>query len=237
MTVSTMADVLDSARHLSEIIEGTETPSPRAWFALCEALDTWEAPSDEALEGIVLPQLNAQLASWPDVMRPTHRPWIDLLIEGEHVTCMMICRALDLRGMHLFLDDAELLAESPELHHIRRLNLAYNGLQDEGTRALVESPFVANLRALDLSGNSVGVEGITALCHSAHLSGLRHLDLTGNWVNDEAATLIANNPHFANLETLILRGNPVRDKGAHALATSEHLCDSIRARWSDQPAP
>ena len=44
-----------------------------------------------------------------------------------------------------------------------RLNLAYNGLQDEGTIALTESEFVRNLRFLDLSGNSVERDGVIAL--------------------------------------------------------------------------
>lgn len=206
-------------------------PSKKVWQELCDLIEAWE--DEDELERDVAPFVDELLTEWSDAQRTAHPLWVERLLEGEHVTPMIIARALDLRCQHLRVEDAELLGESPELLWMTRLNLAYNGLQNEGVIALTASDVIRNLRFLDLSGNSIEAAGIRAIAQCEHLSNLTHLDLTGNWVNDEAAGYLAESEHLANLETLVLRGNPIREDGAAALANSPHLNESIRARWAD----
>lgn len=211
-----------------ELLEG-EQPSLTLWHELCERVDAWE--DEDELEDRLGPYLNTLLEGWQPEHRIAHPSWIEKLLEGEHVPQLIITRTLDMRCHHLMLEDAELLAESPELDWITHLNLAYNGLQDEGAISLVQSEHVRNLEWLDLAGNSIDVAGIKALAHSASLRNLKHLDLTGNWVNDDAALDLSQSEHLQNLTALILRGNPIKAEGAKALASSPYLCEPIRHFW------
>ena len=61
------------------------------------------------------------------------------------------------------------------------LDLAYNGIGDEGSRALAQSPNLASLTLLDLGRNRIGDEGARALAQSEHLASLTRLNL---WNND-----------------------------------------------------
>ncbi|MEM1348463.1 MAG: hypothetical protein AAGI01_07915 [Myxococcota bacterium] len=215
---------------ISSIMRGPQ--GPRAWTELCRKIDAWEDPDE--LENVLLPYVEEHLVDWPEALRQAPSFWIDQLLEGEHVPHFQIVRTLDLRCLNIVLEDAELLAESPEMEHVSHLNLAYNGLQSEGTIALAHAPVVRNLISLDLAGNSIDLAGIVALCSSDNLVNLHHLDLTGNWVDDEGACAIAEAEHFANLETLVLRGNPIHAEGAKALAESSALAESIRKKWRER---
>jgi hypothetical protein len=218
-------------QELRDLAQGQ--PSSRTWAILCGKLE--KVPEDELRESYI-PTLNADLAAaqWPDALRVTPEAWIKHLRGGDPVPAMAIARTLDMRGMQLDAEDAELLAESSELAFMTRLNLAYNGLQDEGTCLIAQSEFLGSLEFLDLAGNSIELRGIRALCEATVLSNLRSLDLTGNWVDERGARLIADSPVFANLEHLILRGNPVRAEGARALSESPHLRESIKCMWREQ---
>ena len=213
-----------------ELLEG-KPPSLALWRELCERVEVFA--DDVALEEEIGPKINDMIEDWDINLRSAPATWIDRLLEGEHVSALIITRKLDLRCQHLMFEDAELLAESPELAWISLLNLAYNGLQDEGLSALVGSEFLANIEWLDLSGNSIEAPGINALAKSPHMTNLRHLDRTGNWVNDAAATYLANSETLKNLETLVLRGNPIREAGAEALANSPFLSAPIRHFWDE----
>ncbi len=212
---------------IREVIE--QGASLKAWREICAMLEQWEDEDD--LETRVLPIVDELLIGWDDTLRSAPSYWIDPLLDGEHVPHFKVVRALDLRSKHLVLEDAELLAESPELKYIHWLNLAYNGLQDEGTRALVGSEMIENVRWIDLAGNSVGMMGLRSICNSPYLEHLEHLDMTGNWVDDDGAVIIANSNKMPALRRLILRGNPIHPEGAEALVASEHLHESIKDKW------
>ncbi len=215
---------------LSALLEAP--PSPGTWRRLCQALEAW--PDEASLEQEVLPALQQPLQAWDERARVAPAMWVERLLDGELVPHMAIVRTLDLRCQGLVLEDAELLAESPELEHITRLLLAYNGLQDEGTIALLNANVVRQVTHLDLAGNSVQTAGIRALAESQHMRNLRYVDLTGNWVSDEGAKLLANAQTLSGLETLVLRGNPIREEGSLALASSPYLCAAIRDHWRDR---
>ena len=213
-----------------ELLEG-KSPSLALWRELCERVEVFG--DDAALEEELGPKINELIEDWDVCLRSAPATWIDRLLEGEHVSALVITRKLDLRCQHLMFEDAELLAESPELLWISHLNFAYNGLQDEGLTALVKSAYLSNVEWLDLSGNSIEAPGINALAKSPHLKNLKHLDLTGNWVNDAAATYLANSESLQHLETLVLRGNPIKTAGAEALANSPFLSAPIRHFWDE----
>lgn len=205
--------------------------SRKTWRVITQWLESFE--DEEALEDEVLPAIQSKLDHWDDVQRVAHPDWIARLLEGEFVPHLYSVRTLDLNCQGILFQEAELLAESPELEMITRLLLPYNGLQDEGTQAIAQSEFFSNVYHLDLAGNSVGDEGIEALLSSPYMKRLTYLDLTGNWVNDESAQILADAKQFENLETLVLRGNPIRAEGAHALAHSEYLSESIKNHWRE----
>src|SRR5205807_9162026 len=72
---------------------------------------------------------------------------------------------------------AGVLAASPNLARLRRLELRSASLYGDGVATLAASPHVANLTALDLSGNYLGRTGTEALANSPHLTNLRSLVL------------------------------------------------------------
>lgn len=218
-------------QELRDLAQGQ--PSSRTWTILCDKLE--KVPED-ALRELFIPALNADLeaAQWPDALRVTPPSWIKRFRAGESIPAMAVVRTLDMRGKMLNVEDAELFSESSELVFIKRLNLAYNGLQDDGTCLIAQSEFLKNLELLDLAGNSIELRGVRALCEARALSNLRSIDMTGNWVDERGARLIAESPVFANLEHLILRGNPVHSEGARALSESPYLRESIKCMWRDQ---
>lgn len=209
-----------------------DAPSWKTWKRLCEFLE--ECEDEDELEEKIFPFVNELMHDWDDRLRAAPAYWVEPLLEGEHVPHFAICRTLDLRCLGVVLKDVELLAESHELNSIHCLNLAYNGLQDDGTRLLVSSSVVSNLRKLDLAGNSVETDGIQAISESPYLENLQHLDLTGNWVNDQGATFLAESTSLPSMERLILRGNPIHETGALALSRSHYLPDSIKSKWRDR---
>jgi hypothetical protein len=214
---------------LRDLAQGS--PSSRTWALICDKLDRQPADS---LRDIYLPALNELLdATWDDALRVAPAPWLERFLAGDSIPAMGIVRTLDLRSKMLGAEDAELLSESSELATITRLNLAYNGLQDQGVSLLAKSEHLGALAWLDLAGNSIGLDGIRALCEATSLSKLNSLDLTGNWVSDDAASLIAQSALFASLDHLILRGNPIHAQGAQALSQSPHLKESIKCMWRE----
>lgn len=207
----------------------SKPPTRASWLALTRLLEAWE--DEDELEEHIIPALKETFNHWSDTQRVAHEKWIDRLVQGEFVPHMMCVRTLNLECQGIMLQDAELLAESPELQCITRLLLAYNGLQNEGTGVVVNAEFFKNVYHLDLAGNSVGPPGIMSIIKSAQMTNLRHVDLTGNWVDDDCANDIAQAEQFASLEHLILRANPIKEEGARALANSELLPERITNHW------
>lgn len=222
--------IMTDDQRLAPFRELTHKPPTRAsWLELTHLCEAWE--DEDELEEQIIPALEETFNHWSDVQRVAHEAWIDRLVQGEFVPHLMCVRTLNLECQGIMLQDAELLAESPELQHITRLLLAYNGLQNEGTSVIANAEFFNNVYHLDLAGNSVGPPGVMAVIESPHMKNLRHLDLTGNWVDDLCARDIAQAEQFSDLEHLILRANPIREEGARALANSDLLPEGITSHW------
>jgi uncharacterized protein (TIGR02996 family) len=92
---------------------------------------------------------------------------------------------LDLKGGKTRLGDqgVRLLAGSPNVGRLVRLDLGGNDIGDVGAAALANAPHLGRLKALHLCGNRIRDEGWLALATSPHLSGLSHLDLSGNGID------------------------------------------------------
>jgi uncharacterized protein (TIGR02996 family) len=115
------------------------------------------------------------------------------------------------------------LAASPHFRGLKDLEVYFSNMGPDGVRALAESPNVAGLTALSLRNVHAGTAGAVALARSPYLTRLEVLDLWGNDVGDEGAVAIARSPHLGAVKDLSLWVNSVGPKGARALTSSPHL--------------
>ena len=109
---------------------------------------------------------------------------------------------------------------------LRKLNLAFNEIKDEGVQILAEALTHGNceLKMLNLSLNHISNEGVTHLAHALTHSNckLKSLNLSDNSVNDNGVKDLAEALTHGNckLTNLNLSGNQVSGEGAQHLATS-----------------
>jgi uncharacterized protein (TIGR02996 family) len=134
---------------------------------------------------------------------------------------------LELAEAALSVEAYRTLAGATGLPALRHLKAGWYGVGAEGVPALVASPLLANLDTLDLSTAGFGREAAAALAASPHLGRLRNLDLTWSHVGPEEAKTLATAP-FGSLVELNLGTNKIRREGMAALASSSHLA-TLRA--------
>ena len=109
---------------------------------------------------------------------------------------------------------------------LRKLNLAFNKIKDEGVKILAEALTHVNckLNSLNLSLNDISNKGVTLLADALTHSNckLTRLNLSDNSVNDNGVKDLAEALTHENCELtyLNLSGNQVSSKGAQHLATS-----------------
>ena len=109
---------------------------------------------------------------------------------------------------------------------LRKLNLAFNEIKDEGVEILAEALTHSDckLKILNLSLNHISNEGVTHLAHALTHSNckLKSLNLSDNSVNDNGVKDLAEALTHRNckLTNLNLSGNQVSSEGAQHLATS-----------------
>lgn len=115
------------------------------------------------------------------------------------------------------------VAASPFLARLTALNLAEEGMGDEGVRALAASPYLEQLAALDLGSNNLSDDGVAQLANSSSLRHLLCLRLSLNHIRDNGALALAATPYLGALETLNLYENLIGDRGAVALARSPRM--------------
>ncbi len=92
-------------------------------------------------------------------------------------------------------DDAlELLAESPALPGIERLELGSCRVKGKGVKALCGAAGPLRLRELDLSRNKLGMTGARALASWHHAAQLEHLNLRSAGVPPKGRALLRGSP-------------------------------------------
>ena len=129
---------------------------------------------------------------------------------------------LDLGTSAIGDEGAGLLARSPHLGQLRRLNLSSNGLGPAACAALGEGAFPC-LRSLHLRANHVGDEGLRILARGHELGKLRALHASHNRITSLGALELAE-AFPAELEVLSLSWNRIGDAGAAALASARGAC-------------
>jgi uncharacterized protein (TIGR02996 family) len=86
-----------------------------------------------------------------------------------------------------------------------------NSLGDEGLALLASSPHLERLLRLNLSANQIGSQGIAALAASRHLGSLRELVLDWNAIGPEGLLALAASHGLPALNALSLEANALGD--------------------------
>ena len=123
-----------------------------------------------------------------------------------------------------------LSTDIPPLSSLETLDLAGNGIGDEGAISLSqELPSLTSLQMLNLSRNIIGVEGAISLSQTLFsLSLLQTLNLEDNRIEIEGAVALSRAlPHLSSFHTLNLAGNDIGDEGAVALSQALPLLSSF----------
>jgi uncharacterized protein (TIGR02996 family) len=122
------------------------------------------------------------------------------------------------------------LAAAPQLSALRRLELAYPNVGDEGLTELARSPHLGNLTVLRVEAGyttyynrPVHSAGVRVLAESPTLTRLQELELKYNAIDADGACALAGSPNLFGLKRLILKGNRIGDRGLRALSGSPRL--------------
>ena len=171
---------------------------------------------------------------------------VDFIRHGHLLFEKAAVRKVRLNEATRFLAD---VAESPVLHHLRWLDLSYNGITADRLSPLLESHSLASLEYLDIGMNRLGQEGLAALAASKRLDklqalrlhriglrdsgavhllstnwqSLRELDLENNNLGATGISALVDAPFAPNLRRLILRANRIAGAGVRALVTPARL--------------
>jgi Ran GTPase-activating protein (RanGAP) involved in mRNA processing and transport len=70
--------------------------------------------------------------------------------------------------------------------------VAYNDLDDEGIRLLASSPLLPRLQRLDVGGNPFGAEALRGLLAALASTDIESLDLHDSELGDEPAAVLAD---------------------------------------------
>lgn len=121
-------------------------------------------------------------------------------------TLMLARNPIDAASMTGFADTTPTIP-------LRRLDLSYCPIGDDGVRLLAESPLLQSITHLKLRECGIGDTGVTALAGSTRTTALRELNLGHNALTDAAAEALAASDSLRNLERLDVYGNQITDRG------------------------
>jgi uncharacterized protein (TIGR02996 family) len=138
----------------------------------------------------------------------------DAIMAREPVTCLTLT---DCAGTHI-----KALAGAAWAPRLRALKLSGN-VGDQGAAVVAGSPGLSGLTRLNLSGCDITGDGARAIASSRYLGRLEMLALTGNEIDDDGIGALASSPNLSSCTALYLARNPFDDNGVLALAASPHL--------------
>ncbi|MFO0847159.1 MAG: TIGR02996 domain-containing protein [Gemmataceae bacterium] len=108
------------------------------------------------------------------------------------------------RGPGRLLASAALVAADPP--RLEMLDLAFNGIWDQGVAELAESSTVRGLRELGLASNGISDGGAVALSRSPYLGRLESLDLNDNPITASGVRSLLGSPSLPALRILRVHG-------------------------------
>ncbi len=116
---------------------------------------------------------------------------------------------------------------------LRKLNLAFNDLEDAGVEALAAAEFPA-LESLNLAGNRIAQQGAALLAESHAFEAVHELNLATNPIGDAGAFALVASEGLASLRRLNLMNCELSDAGIHRLARSGALggLQSLSLAWN-----
>jgi uncharacterized protein (TIGR02996 family) len=110
------------------------------------------------------------------------------------------------------------LVGSPELTHLKRLELRGQELGDEGARVIADSRFLQHLHTLDLNGNEITTDGALAILESPNLPSLVDIDLGSNQIEDRVWGIFLHSPRWADLKRLVVTDYDLSDESFERLS-------------------
>lgn len=119
------------------------------------------------------------------------------------------------------------LAWSERLPLLRILLLRRNDLMEAGARALVSGSLLGRLEELSLEDCHLGDEGVAALAQFRFPARLRELHLAANYIGPEGMVALARSELLTGCCRLDLSCNLLGNKGARALLNSPRLSPQL----------
>ncbi|MBN9118642.1 MAG: TIGR02996 domain-containing protein [Planctomycetes bacterium] len=114
-------------------------------------------------------------------------------------------RRLELQVNGLTRDGIAALAESPVLRSLTELNLTRGGqIGDEGAVLLARSPHLTNLARLNVNDCNIGPKGVRAIAEAPWAAGLVELNLRRNAIKKAGVTAVVAPGRFPRLRRLEL---------------------------------
>jgi Ran GTPase-activating protein (RanGAP) involved in mRNA processing and transport len=179
-------------------------------------------PTDDF--SIAFEYTKSHLHSWPDDLKKY--PLIVMNeLESPNWFIHKLATTLDLNWNEIGPEGTKALANSPSLQHLKVLKLYDNYIGDEGASALAKSTGFQSLEILELGDNRISDTGAKDIANNTSFHHLKQLDLSLNYIGDKGAIAIANSTKLHRLEVLRLGGNNIGDEGRKAIANCIGLRD------------
>jgi uncharacterized protein (TIGR02996 family) len=211
------------SRRLREREAALRTAHEQAWL---QELPAWARHHAEFRRGFVEALRFCRAADWlaegADLVRRTPLQELHLTDCARRMKALAAChdlahvRSLDL-SQNGIRSGIKLLANSPHLTGLRRLNLDENEIGPKGVEAVAESPHLTNLCELRLAYTEAGEGGADALAASDSLNHLEVLDLQGDRIGVAGTSVLVVASFFTHLTELDLGANELGDEGMQAL--------------------
>jgi uncharacterized protein (TIGR02996 family) len=185
-------DALTADTALAGLIELTLAgrPVPPAW--LIQFLTGYELPALAALDLSDIPNLGPALAN-------------GLSVRGHRAFSR-----LNFTGVHFLSRDLKKVLESPALACVEELRLGWT-YRDAGPAMLIDLGWLVpwnRLRLLDLAGQGLGEDGVREITDRPEACGLRWLGLARNHLGDSGARRLLESRHL-HLYHLDVSGNDI----------------------------
>jgi uncharacterized protein (TIGR02996 family) len=137
---------------------------------------------------------------------------------------------IDLEGVELSPEIAQVLGQCPRLAHLREVNLGHTTNGGQVIAAFVEAPARPGLTSINLTAAGVDLDALAA---SPLLAEVAHLILDHNYTTNEGLIALSRSKHASNLRTLGLAKAWLWPDGCRALAKSKHLGNLTRLDLSE----